>query len=170
MEFDLSGITAYCIQDTDEGCFIFNSHGFVMEAEQMLELAKKLRRTALSKGIKKQLVEHNKNREIEIEKKWEEYRTKPKEQKPKKKGYVYLFECGGKYKIGYSIDVKRRVKELNRRPFTVNLIAVSKQTNQAFDKEQFLHSKLEKCRIDGEWYEFTQTIIDKIKEYIEGIE
>ena len=171
MEFNFNGYMAYVIQDTEEGCYIFNNHGFVMEAEQMLKLAKRLRETANAKGIKNNLVEHNRKRKIDFEKELGAYMSETKKPmpKPKEKAFVYLFECGGKYKVGYTKDVDRRVADLDHRPFPVNVIAVSKATSEALDIEQSLHTNLGKSRIGGEWYELSQAEVEKLKKCIEEI-
>ncbi len=68
-------------------------------------------------------------------------------------GYVYLFECGGKYKIGVSQNVSRRIKDLDRRPFKVNLIS-KVYSKMAYKVEGTIHSCLKSHKIEGEWYDF----------------
>lgn len=68
-------------------------------------------------------------------------------------GYVYLFECGGKYKIGVSNDVNRRIKDLDNRPFKVNLVC-KVYCEAAYKVEQKIHANLKKYKLDGEWYNF----------------
>lgn len=68
-------------------------------------------------------------------------------------GYVYLFECGGKYKIGVSSNVNRRLKELDNRPFKVNIVT-KVYSNMAYKVEQTIHACLKKHNLKGEWYDF----------------
>ena len=68
-------------------------------------------------------------------------------------GCVYLFECGGKYKIGVSNNVNRRVKDLDNRPFKVNIVA-QVYSDIAYKVEQTIHTCLKKHNIKGEWYDF----------------
>ena len=78
-------------------------------------------------------------------------------EKPKKKvykdGYVYLLYCAGKYKIGFSNNVERRVKQLDTRPFPLYCVAKIYST-MAYQVEQEVHRMLEPYKVDGEWYEF----------------
>lgn len=68
-------------------------------------------------------------------------------------GFIYLFECGGKYKIGVSKNVERRMKDLDNRPFKINLIS-KVYSERAFKVEQTIHKCLKSYQIEGEWYEF----------------
>ena len=66
-------------------------------------------------------------------------------------GYVYLFKCGEEYKIGYSKNVERRIKELDKRPYP--LVLISKiYSDIAYEIEQHLHRVLADYKIKGEWY------------------
>ena len=169
MEFDLSGRYAYVIQDTEEGCFVFNCNGFTMGTEQMRYLAERLLETAEDTAPGK-LDDYNQKRKEELEKEMGGWYAVAKEPKPKRSAYVYMLECGGRYKIGMSADVNRRAAELDKRPFPVTIVAVSKATDNAYSIEQYLHEKLEQFRIGGEWYEIDPDAANKIKSYIEGIE
>lgn len=163
MKFDYGFLSAYVINETKDGYFINDCNGFVMESEQMLELADGLIKFAMKH--KEELKKHNIEREIEFEKK---LNTHTKINKPKTKGYIYFLECGGKYKIGFSKDVNRRIKELDNRPFKVNLIAKSKYGSNAYNIEKELHKLLESKRIDGEWYSLEDKDIKKYKNIIES--
>ena len=96
--------------------------------------------------------------EKENEKKLNEYRNSwnvPEVNKAESYagGYVYLFECGGKYKSGVSRTVERRIKDLDNRPFKVNLIA-KVYSEMAYKVEQTIHNFLKRYKIEGEWYDF----------------
>ena len=165
--FPLDGLFAYVITDTDDGCFISDCHGTVMEAAQMKYLAKRLLETAKNKGG--EIAEANKRKQIELDRMMNGRNSTPKEPKRKKAAYVYMLECGGRYKIGFSCDVGRRAAELDKRPFPVNIIAVSKATENAFEEEQYIHERLEHLRINGEWYEISHDGAERVKKYIERI-
>lgn len=83
-----------------------------------------------------------------------------------RKGYIYLLECEGKYKIGFSKDVDRRIKELSNNPFKINLVAKSKFLENAYELEQIIHEKLIDYRINGEWYNLNQEVLEDIKKMI----
>lgn len=90
-------------------------------------------------------------------------------EKTQLKGSIYLLECGGKYKIGISKNVDRRIKELDNRPFKVNKIISKDNVVDVYSKEQKLHTKYSKKRIDGEWYEFNQEELKNIIDEIKGL-
>lgn len=77
-----------------------------------------------------------------------------------------MLECGGKYKIGFSKDVERRINQLDTRPFKINLIAKSKYLSDAYYWEQGLHDACSDSKIDGEWYEFSASELRWVKEAI----
>lgn len=88
--------------------------------------------------------------------------TKPQDHnnniKKRNEGFVYLLKCGGKCKIGYSNNVERRIKELDTRPFPLELVA-KVYSNYAYDIEQELHrlATYQGYRLTGEWYDFDMT-------------
>lgn len=85
----------------------------------------------------------------------------PKYVKDTRSGYVYIMKCHDKYKIGFSKDVDRRFKELNDKPFPLQLIY-----KQFFEDgrtvEKILHEEMKEYNTNYEWYEFTEEQVDKI--------
>ena len=68
MRFSLDGIRSiYCIEDNADGCFISNGQGYIMEADQMIEVGKRLIATAKKNGVKQDIIEHNINNKSEFE-------------------------------------------------------------------------------------------------------
>ena len=161
MKFNLDGFNAYVITEEKDSCVISNGQGYVMEAEQMIDVAKKMIKFAIHH--KKELRQHNIKRSKEYEQEISTLNTTPKE---KEKAYVYLLKCGDYYKIGFSKDVERRIKELDHRPYKVEIIYISPLTNRAYQIEQNLHSELEQYRINGEWYDLPKRLIDAICDVI----
>ena len=84
-----------------------------------------------------------------------------------KYGFVYVLRCANKYKIGYSKDVQRRIKQLDTRPFKLELVFEC-YSNKAYDIEQTLHKTLTEYKDDGEWYNSTIESVD-LKELIKEI-
>ena len=85
-------------------------------------------------------------------------------------GYIYLLKCADKYKIGYSKNVARRLRELDTRPFKTELLFAVYSTNaRGIEKE--LHNKLQVHRETGEWYSGISELIVKqtIKEITEEL-
>lgn len=85
-------------------------------------------------------------------------------------GYVYVLKCADKYKIGYSKDVNRRIKELDTRPFKLELLLTVYST-KAYIIEQELHHRLQEYRETGEWYSnITESVVKQtIKEIVEDL-
>ena len=163
MIFNLDGQHAFIIADTEEGSFIYGPAGHLMDAHQMYDLGKRLTRTA---ALHKDLIdEHNLRVEKELHEWWNAPRTNtPKLEKTK--ASIYLLECGGRYKVGCSKNVERRIKELDNRPFPLNIVCKSPLLEDAFGKEQKLHEILNDYRIKGEWYDFPKEIVEKLTEKI----
>lgn len=159
-------LTPYMINKTQDGYFIRDCNGFVKNAEETIEIAKGL--ICFSKKHQEEIEQYNIQRNIEFEKELFGYCKNSK--KEKSKGYIYLFECGGKYKIGYSKNVERRLKELDNRPFKINLIAKSVLSDKSYHVEQKLHSIYEKNKIDGEWYSFNNNQLKELIYKIENME
>lgn len=83
-------------------------------------------------------------------------------------GYVYLLKCADKYKIGYSKNVKRRIAELDTRPFKLELLFAVYST-KARKIEGEIHNKLSSYREAGEWYSnITETMVKQLIEKIAG--
>ena len=169
MEFNLNGMYAYVIQDTEEGCLIFDGNGFLMGTEQMKYVAKRLLETAEKLVSPKDIEDHNRAQQEELEKEMSGWYSASKEPKPGREMSVYMLECGGRYKIGISADVNRRAAELDKRPFPVKIIAVSKATTSAYKIEQALHKTLTQFRVGGEWFTMEEGLVKTVKNYIERI-
>lgn len=94
--------------------------------------------------------------------------TKAKcEPKKKTEGYVYVLKCADKYKLGYSNNVEQRMKQLDTRPFPLELVYKA-YSEKAYDIEQELHSVYTSYgyRLEGEWYSSDLPV----KELIENID
>lgn len=173
MGFSLDGSYAYVISDTEFGCFINNGFCEFMTPDQMFYLAKRLEETANDEQAKEFIKSRNEESKEEYEnlqkKNHAEWKGVSKQEKVTK-AYIYMLECGGRYKIGFSRNVERRISELDNRPFPVTLYAKSKELNNAYELEQYIHSKLEHLRIYGEWYEISDSGAERLKNYIERLE
>lgn len=177
MEFNFNDYSAYIITKEEDGYIISNNMSFIMEAEQVEEVAKGLLKYA--RKHKKDIEMYNLKRDMEIKEElcgWnkksveEDRANREKRKKEMKKGYVYLFECGGKYKIGYSKNVEKRIKQLDYRPYNIKLLAKSKFLSNAYEIEQELHQFWQDNRITGEWYEFEDDYINEVIDEINNLE
>lgn len=167
----LSGQTAYVFTKYNDGIEMTDWQGFVTCADDIMELCYGLMTYAFKH--KSEIDVYNQKCMIELE---EEpngcVKTADKESRNSsyKSGCVYLLECGGRYKIGFSKDVERRISQLDTRPFKLNLIAKSKLISDAYDREQEIHEYFADNRVDGEWYEFSDHEALCAKEIIEELE
>lgn len=162
---------AYAFKEHEDGIEMYDCRGFTTCAEDIMELCYGLMKYAFK--YKSEIDVYNQKHEIEFEEMLNGcVGTAKKESRTarRKGGYVYLLECGGKYKIGFSKDVERRINQLDTRPFKINLIAKSKFISDAYDREQELHEYFADNRIDGEWYEFSDHEAQYAKEIIDELE
>lgn len=78
-------------------------------------------------------------------------------------GFVYLLESGGVYKIGVTKNLNRRVKQISpKMPYPVNLIH-SIKTNDRYKLEGWLHNIFRSKRLEGEWFQLSETDVQIIK-------
>lgn len=141
----------YMISCEEDGVYLCNQLGFKATREDMEEVAKLLIQTA--RKHEKDITIHN----LETERYYEVElrRPRPKSDKPRvKPRYLYMFKCGeNRYKIGVSMNVERRRKELDNRPYPVTIFAVSeKPFSRAFEVEADLHKMHADDKTDGEWF------------------
>ncbi len=76
-------------------------------------------------------------------------------------GFVYIVELGGFYKIGYTKDVKKRIKQMCeiQLPWPFNLVfSFECQTPKL--TELHVHAQLDEFRVRGEWFELDKKHLD----------
>lgn len=140
----------FLINETEEGCYLSNGNGFVMEAAEVKKLAEDLVRFADKNA--ETLAAHNIEQDCCYESLFYSKGKRKEETKRAMPSCVYMFSCGGRFKVGISKDVERRRKELDNRPYPVEEFAVSEPIEDAWEQEQAIHKRLEKYRTSGEWY------------------
>ena len=93
-----------------------------------------------------------------------DFPTNSKQERIRNKGFVYILKCADKYKIGYSINVEKRISQLDTRPFPLELI-YKIESDVAFDIEQRMHNTYTELgyRLDGEWYSSDLPVKDVIR-------
>lgn len=85
-------------------------------------------------------------------------------------GYVYLLSCSDKYKVGYSNNVERRMKQLDTRPFPLKLVCKT-YSDIAFDVEQRIHKIMSDHKVEGEWYDFDFDVkADEFSDFVLKVE
>lgn len=80
-------------------------------------------------------------------------------------GYVYMIKSGGRYKVGLSIDVQRRLLELNTgMPDAGELIHVI-TTDDPSGIENYWHRRFASKRIrpDAEWFDLDQADVSAFR-------
>ena len=162
MKFTLNGLYAYCITENEDGCMINNGQGFVMEYEQMIDVAEKLKKYAHKH--KEELKQHNIETQIKFDEMMNNCKITPKS---KTSAYVYVLKCGEYYKVGHSKNVRRRITELDNKPYKVDVVYISPPTPDAYKIEQGLHEWLEEDKVNGEWYDLPDYVVKEIIKYIE---
>lgn len=87
---------------------------------------------------------------------------KPTTNKPIKdlSGFVYILKCENRYKVGYSKDVNKRIKQLDTRPFKLELI-YKQYSECAYSIEQHIHRQLHAFRVENEWYDIEESLLIK---------
>lgn len=155
------------LERTEDGWLISDLHGYEYSPEEMLCIAEDLRNMAIKhrEAIEDRRMAH----EIDMSNLWHNIYYGHRQNEILSGGYVYMFECVGNYKIGYTKDMERRFNELNKKPFQLHVFAVSPKIPNAFQMEQELHSQLEEFRSHGEWYTFTDKQALKVKRAIENL-
>jgi len=83
----------------------------------------------------------------------------------KSKDYIYIIKNNGKYKVGYTSNFQRRLKNYKTHLGNVDLILLYKSYN-AFEIEEEIHLTRNKDKSqNSEWYELSDAeIIELIKE------
>lgn len=149
------------VQQTELGLMFVYCYGVPVEKEKAAELI-----AGLSKTLSN---EHYDLYRQESKKAFEESFgiSESKTKKSPKPSMVYLIECGGRYKIGVSADVDRRLKQLDKRPFALNLIAKSQLFDEAYTAEKKLHQQYQKYNVYGEWFDVPQDELDVLIEQVE---
>lgn len=125
----LNGTMAYVFKEYEDGISMSDWQGIETNANDLLELAYGLIRYAVN--CKDDIEIYNEKRRLDIEQEMNGYRksceesdAREREQRKSewKTGYVYMLECGGKYKIGFSKDVKKRMRQLDTGRLSLNLL------------------------------------------------
>lgn len=169
MKRQINSFTPYFITNTAKGYYFSDNNGFIFESDDAIEIA--LGIIKFAKRYKKDIEKYNIKKHIEIENEMNNHRKTFVKPKPKKKSHIYFLKCGDYYKIGISKDVNRRIKELDKRPFKIEVIYISDLTEKALEIEQTIHSSLERFRINGEWYNLPKGIIKIVCKAIkQGVE
>ncbi len=149
---------AYVINSHEDGYFLSDGNGYILESEDLLDIGKNL--ISFAKKHKEDIISLNDLNRKELENYYTELK---REHKPKKSGYIYIMECGGKYKIGNSKNVERRKKQLDHRPFPVQIVYKSPELKDVIYYERELHEVFENKKISGEWFNLDTRDIEIIK-------
>lgn len=79
-------------------------------------------------------------------------------------GKLYIAECQGFYKIGFSNDMYDREVKLNvNNPFPVTMVYISDTIEGVNFVESALHDRYQSKRVKGEWFTLNKTNVKHIK-------
>lgn len=91
--------------------------------------------------------------------------TQKKEEKRKKKGYIYfLQDDSGKTKIGKTINLKSRMIWLSIEKEQILKLIHSIKSEDIDFHEKYIHKKYNKYREKGEWFNLPEEILLEIKD------
>ncbi len=166
LKFNLNG-NAFQIVKAENGFYLRNCNGFVMEYSQVKEVCEGLLNYA--EKNKDKLNKYNKMTEKEFCEMLRKNNSQTNNKQTKSKGYVYLFKCNDRYKIGVSKDVNRRLKDLNGRPYEISLITKSKFIDNPYIEENKLHKEYQEFRLGGEWFNLDKHQVEIVKNKIESL-
>ena len=154
--------------ETTDGYYMSDYRQRILSADAAKDICKNVMRFYKKHGCEIDRINADRQEASrrEMERQEAEARALMLDGRRKTKGHVYLFECGGRYKVGFSDNVERRAKQLDDRPFKLNIVAVSELLDNAYGIEQAIHEKLDKYKIYGEWYELTPDIVAKLENVI----
>lgn len=146
----------WMVFESDEGALLSDFAGYIATADEVKKIAAKL--ISFAESHNDYISENNINTDVY----YDELRHgiyhgsgSTSKTSNKKKRYLYMFKSGeNMYKIGVATNVERRLKELNDRPYPVELFAVSDVPfYRAFEVEREMHEIHKDDRINGEWFE-----------------
>lgn len=160
------GYPSYMLFRNEDGFYLSTSMGQVATLEEAKYFAEEIVRYAEEHETDIEI--HNLKSELELMR--SHYgEPKPKKRLPKKR-YVYLLKCGDKFKVGVSKNVDRRIKELDKRPLPIKLVAKSKLVHCAFEAEREIHEWLDEYRIDGEWFDIPSGFVESVVQAIADVD
>ena len=144
----------WMVAEDSDGAYLTNNLGYIATPIELKSVIDELVRFASERS------DYIACKNAELDEYYENLRngkyTKANESTPIcKKRYLYMFKSGkNRYKIGVTTNVERRLKELNDRPYPVELFAVSDVPfYRAFEVEREMHELHADQRISGEWFE-----------------
>lgn len=94
------------------------------------------------------ITKYNKQNE---ESHFQKTKTNHEEVTKHRKGFIYILDCAGRYKVGFTKDISKRLKQLDTRPFELKLVTQYYSDN-AYDIEQMVHKRLKDYKVANEWY------------------
>lgn len=144
----------WMVAEGPDGAYLINSPGYMATPREVAHILDELIRFA--KNHADRIADNN----ARVDEFFENlrhgiYSSNSESTQRRKKRYLYMFKSGkNRYKIGVSEDVGRRLKELNNRPYPVELFAVSAVPfYRALEVEREMHELHASDRISGEWFE-----------------
>ena len=162
------GYPQYMLYECDDGYFLQGPMGDIATLEEIQKYAWEL--IDFATRFEKDIVIHNLENKIRLKEIMSgNYPEHNKKELPKKRR-VYLMECGGRYKVGVSVDPEARAKQLGNRPFPVQLLSQSKMVHCAFEAEKEIHEWLDEYRIDGEWFDIPDGFVDSVVQAIADVD
>ena len=86
-----------------------------------------------------------------------------------KLGYIYIFRSNDMYKIGTSKNASRRFIDLDNGPYPLEKVFISKQLQNPYRIEKYLHHKFSNNKVNGEWFRLSEPQLNEAIRYLENI-
>lgn len=79
------------------------------------------------------------------------------------KGYIYIIEIDGYFKIGRTKDIKKRLVSIKTSNANKEKVVLLLEVPYYKSAEKLLHFKFRRKRIKGEWFSLTKEDIEDIR-------
>ncbi len=146
-----------------DALFLTDREGFVLTAEEFEGMVQELRKFYAC--VPDEMVRaHNRARWTKIYDPPPQVKSSPRptHQRKPQRGFVYLIEGGGHYKIGKAIDPRKRSEQLTiQLPYPVNLLHVVESDDYS-RLERKLHQRFAPQRENGEWFDLEDSDVEHI--------
>lgn len=89
----------------------------------------------------------------------------PTNGKPKPvNGHIYVLESGGYYKIGQTVNLAGRFKQISKTiiPFDTRILLTAEIEDGAVECERYFHNKYAAFCVKGEWFDLTRTQLEEL--------
>jgi len=162
-------------QDEDGRLYIYGDDGLILRSAEINEILKAItpfydahsdEQIDENNARQQEYLENRRNRRNAATEEWGREKRADLAERAKTDGYVYLVQCGDRFKIGMSKDPTKRIKQLASSAAIsapLELICTIK-TEDAKQLEAALHDRFSDNRVYHEWFTLSPQDVQSIKE------